>query len=225
MFVLLCANRRHRGSDRKAAGPAARHRIDARSENPGNQDSGLSPGARARPRLSVGACCGSQERKTYQVRLPLTKCGPLRDFIVASIGAGFSSIDPGRRTGRNGRDPRGGGGPGSNVRIYKRNTVNRMSVLDTIVCVTSDGLWNATLTEGATATASRRRTPSSSAPGAKSSEADHVITLRVESSTFPNWIGTDQKPSFTLSGDELKVTNRTPTIGPEVVENVWRRAP
>jgi hypothetical protein len=56
-------------------------------------------------------------------------------------------------------------------------------------------------------------------------EADNVITLRVESSTFPNWIGTDQKRSFTLAGDEMKVTNRTPTIGAEVVENVWRRAP
>ncbi len=57
------------------------------------------------------------------------------------------------------------------------------------------------------------------------SEADHVLTLHVEASTFPNWIGADQKRSFTLAGDEMKWTNRTPAIGAEVVEVVWRRAP
>ena len=56
-------------------------------------------------------------------------------------------------------------------------------------------------------------------------EADHVLTLRVEASTFPNWIGADQKRSFTLAGDEMKWTNRTPAIGAEVVEVVWRRVP
>ncbi|SRR6266508_1500917 len=57
------------------------------------------------------------------------------------------------------------------------------------------------------------------------SEADEAITLLVEASTFPNWIGTNQKRSFTLAGDEMKWTNRTPAIGAEVVEVVWRRAP
>ena len=57
------------------------------------------------------------------------------------------------------------------------------------------------------------------------SEADQAITLLVEASTFPNWIGTNQKRSFTLAGDEMKWTNRTPAIGAEVVEVVWRRAP
>jgi hypothetical protein len=57
------------------------------------------------------------------------------------------------------------------------------------------------------------------------SEADQVMTLHIEASTFPNWIGTNQKRSFTLAGDEMKWTNRTPAIGAEVVELVWRRAP
>ena len=57
------------------------------------------------------------------------------------------------------------------------------------------------------------------------SEADQVITLHPEASTFPNWIGADQKRSFTLAGDEMKWANRTPAIGAEVVEVVWRRAP
>lgn len=56
------------------------------------------------------------------------------------------------------------------------------------------------------------------------SGADQVITLHVEASTFPNWVGTSQKRSFTLRGDEMKWTNRTPAIGAEVVEVVWRRA-
>ncbi len=57
------------------------------------------------------------------------------------------------------------------------------------------------------------------------SDADQVITLHVEASTFPNWVGSNQKRSFTLGGDEMKWTNRTPAIGAEVVEVVWRRAP
>jgi Lipocalin-like domain len=55
------------------------------------------------------------------------------------------------------------------------------------------------------------------------SEADHVITLHVKASTFPNWIGGDQKRSFTLAGAEMKWINRTPAIAAKVVEVVWRR--
>jgi hypothetical protein len=57
------------------------------------------------------------------------------------------------------------------------------------------------------------------------SEADHVLTLHPVASTFPNWNGADQKRYFTLADDEMKWTNRTPAIGAEVVEVVWRRAP
>ena len=57
------------------------------------------------------------------------------------------------------------------------------------------------------------------------SEADQSLTLHIEASTFPNFNGTDQKRYFTIAGDELKYTNRTPVIGAEVTELVWRRAP
>jgi len=57
------------------------------------------------------------------------------------------------------------------------------------------------------------------------SEADHVLTLHPEAGTFPNWNGADQKRYFTLAGNEMKWTNRTPAIGAQVVEVVWRRAP
>ncbi len=56
-------------------------------------------------------------------------------------------------------------------------------------------------------------------------EADQVLILHPEASTFPNWNGADQKRYFTLAGNEMKWTNRTPAIGAEVVEVVWRRAP
>jgi hypothetical protein len=52
------------------------------------------------------------------------------------------------------------------------------------------------------------------------SEADQVLTLHLEASTFPNWSGTGQKRSITLTGDEMKWTNRTPAISAEVVELV-----
>jgi hypothetical protein len=39
------------------------------------------------------------------------------------------------------------------------------------------------------------------------------ITLHVEGSTFPNWDGQDQKRLITVNGDEMKMTNPTPSIG------------
>ena len=55
--------------------------------------------------------------------------------------------------------------------------------------------------------------------------ADQVLILRPEASTFPNWNGADQKRSLKLAGDQQIWTNRTPAIGAEVVEVVWKRAP
>lgn len=56
-------------------------------------------------------------------------------------------------------------------------------------------------------------------------EADQVLVLRPEASTFPNWNGGDQKRYLKLSDDQQIWTNRTPAIGAEVVEVVWKRAP
>jgi hypothetical protein len=54
---------------------------------------------------------------------------------------------------------------------------------------------------------------------------EQVLTLHPEASTFPNWVGADQKRDFTISGTEMKWVNKSPAIGAEVVEVVWRRAP
>jgi Lipocalin-like domain len=36
--------------------------------------------------------------------------------------------------------------------------------------------------------------------------ADKTITFKIETSTFPNWDGTEQKRPFTVTGDELTYT-------------------
>jgi hypothetical protein len=53
-------------------------------------------------------------------------------------------------------------------------------------------------------------------------EADGTVTFRIEGSTFPNWDGTEQKRSVTLTGDEMKWINLTGSGGGRV-EIVWKR--
>ena len=55
------------------------------------------------------------------------------------------------------------------------------------------------------------------------SETDNVIMYHLEGSTFPNWRGVDQKRFFELSGDELTLTNPTPSTGSGTAYAVWRR--
>lgn len=54
-------------------------------------------------------------------------------------------------------------------------------------------------------------------------ETDQVLILHPEASTFPNWNDADQKRFLKLVGDQQIWTNRTPAIGAEVVEVVWKR--
>jgi lipocalin-like protein len=53
--------------------------------------------------------------------------------------------------------------------------------------------------------------------------ADKTLTINVEHSTFPNWIGTDQQRTITTTGDEMKWTNLAGSGG-GVVELILRRA-
>ena len=56
-------------------------------------------------------------------------------------------------------------------------------------------------------------------------EASHTITFQIEHASFPNWEGTEQKRSFTRTGDELRYTVPVTTTGGGVVgEVMWRRA-
>ena len=54
-------------------------------------------------------------------------------------------------------------------------------------------------------------------------ETDKIIMYHVEGSTFPNWRDADQKRLFKLSGDELTLTNPTPSTGSGSAYAVWRR--
>jgi hypothetical protein len=55
-------------------------------------------------------------------------------------------------------------------------------------------------------------------------EAEKVIILHLEASTFPNLVGTDQKRIITsLTADELRYTNPAAISGVQV-HQVWKRA-
>jgi hypothetical protein len=55
-------------------------------------------------------------------------------------------------------------------------------------------------------------------------ESNHVVTLHIEQSSFPNWNGTEQKRSFAFTGDELRYTAASSTANPaESAELVWKR--
>jgi Lipocalin-like domain len=59
------------------------------------------------------------------------------------------------------------------------------------------------------------------------SETDKIITSHVESSTFPNWNGTERKTSFNISRDELSTTvvsGPLTSIGTGRSYLVWKRA-
>lgn len=53
--------------------------------------------------------------------------------------------------------------------------------------------------------------------------ADKNWTLHIEETTFPNWLGVDQKRVYTLTGDELREINPVPSIGSGKVLAVWKR--
>ena len=95
--------------------------------------------------LPHAPCCSIKDQKSLKVNVALTKCGPLEDFILAPL----SDLVMTREGGGGGAPggPAGALGSGGNIRAYKLNTVNRARIWDTIVCMTSDGPWDATFIE------------------------------------------------------------------------------
>jgi hypothetical protein len=55
-------------------------------------------------------------------------------------------------------------------------------------------------------------------------EANKTYTLQYEGSSYPNLEGTEQTRPFTISGDELNVTNPSPTAGGPPSQLVYKRA-
>ena len=55
-------------------------------------------------------------------------------------------------------------------------------------------------------------------------EADKTITFRIETSTHPNWDATEQKRTYTISGDELKYVGISAVLGGASATLTWKRA-
>ena len=57
------------------------------------------------------------------------------------------------------------------------------------------------------------------------SDADRSLNIHIESSSFPNWKGADQKRFLALTEDEMKWINPTASSGPGFTgHTVWKRA-
>ena len=55
-------------------------------------------------------------------------------------------------------------------------------------------------------------------------EAERILTLNIEYSTYPNWTGIEQKRPFTITGDELKYVVAAASAGDGRGEVTLRRA-
>jgi hypothetical protein len=53
-------------------------------------------------------------------------------------------------------------------------------------------------------------------------EAAKSVSIQIDAATFPNWVGTTQKRTIAISGDELTVTGFTGTLGGAPVSR-WKR--
>jgi hypothetical protein len=53
---------------------------------------------------------------------------------------------------------------------------------------------------------------------------NHTLDFRIETSTYANWDGIEQKRAFKVEGDELRYTNSSGTTG-SATELVWKRIP
>jgi hypothetical protein len=54
-------------------------------------------------------------------------------------------------------------------------------------------------------------------------ESDHTINAHIDRSTFPKWVGGDQKRQYTLVGDTLQWTNSSATGPGTTADLVWKR--
>ena len=55
--------------------------------------------------------------------------------------------------------------------------------------------------------------------------ADNSVTVNIEGATFANWIGTSQKRTYVISGDEMKLLNPTASGGGSATVLMKRAVP
>jgi hypothetical protein len=54
-------------------------------------------------------------------------------------------------------------------------------------------------------------------------ESDHTLSAHIDGSTFPKWVGSDQKRQFTLIGDTLQWSNSSASGPGTTADLVWKR--
>ena len=54
-------------------------------------------------------------------------------------------------------------------------------------------------------------------------QSDHTIGVHIDASTFPNWVGTEQKRQYTAVGDKLEWTNASLSRAGRTADLVWKR--
>ncbi len=92
---------------------------------------------------ALAPCCSLKEEKELEVTFTYTRCLPLRDLIFVNLDdLAFSSDRQ-----KSGSSSENTALKSPQTKIYKWEKRKFKSILDQIVCVTSDGPWNATLTE------------------------------------------------------------------------------
>lgn len=107
--------------------------------------------------LPLAPCCSIKEKKNLKVSVPLTKCAPLRDFIMAPIQDLVMARDATGSGGGPGGGGAGGGGAsggatssifgGIHVTPARLGPVSRTDPWNTVVCMTSNGPWDALFIE------------------------------------------------------------------------------
>ncbi|HKC59444.1 MAG TPA: lipocalin-like domain-containing protein [Myxococcales bacterium] len=54
-------------------------------------------------------------------------------------------------------------------------------------------------------------------------EPGKMLIMQLEGCSYPNWVGTEQKRTLELSGDELKFINQAPSMGQGTITVTWKR--
>ena len=54
-------------------------------------------------------------------------------------------------------------------------------------------------------------------------QSDHTIGVHIDASTFPKWVGTEQKRQYSALGDKLEWTNASLSRAGRTADLVWKR--
>ncbi|MFM9950636.1 MAG: hypothetical protein ACKV1O_22045 [Saprospiraceae bacterium] len=95
------------------------------------------------PAIALAPCCSTSDRKALKVTFPYTKCAPLRSFIMVP---GQDLVFMEKRQGA-GQTSNNSAPQADRFKYSKLSKLGTTIRLDKIVCVTSEGPWDALLTE------------------------------------------------------------------------------